>query len=571
MKNFLKFSLVLVASAMLLTSCNCFKKVAKKVDTLSVSCTPTVLTLQGDAVEATYTVSVPAKFFVKTAVVKVTPVLTYEGGEIVGTPKYLQGEKVKDNYQVVPYSTASTVDHTVSFPYKPEAKRSVLVLRLEAKCCKDCSTSDAEFVALSEEIEVAQGVSTIQLLADNFAQVAFAKDNIKRVTTETDEANIMFLINRSNVRSTELTKSEISELQNFIIENTDKPKRTVSDLYAKAYASPDGPLNFNDKLSQDRGKTTGVALEKKFKKDEMPVDVKMDIDALGEDWEGFQELVQASDIAEKDLILQILSMYSDPQKRDAEIKNMTSVFDILAEKILPELRRSKLIVNVDVEGLTDAELKDAVANNINSLKLEEMLFAATLYSDNATKEKIYKAATKQYSDCWRAWNNLGCVYAKQGEVSDAKSAFMKAAQLNSSSDEVVNNLGVIALYEGDKAEAKRFFSSINTPESKYNMGLAELAQGNYSAATKSLSGYNLAVAEACNGNYSRAKSILANEDCAAADYLEAIIAAKESNSSAVISNLQSAVSKDSSYAAMAAEEVDFTPYADDAAFKAIIK
>ncbi len=571
MKNFFRSALLVVASALLLTSCNCFSKIAKKVDTLTVECSPSVLSLKGDAVDANFTVSVPAKFFVKTAVVKITPVLKYEGGEIVGTPKFYQGEKVRDNYKVIPYSTASTITESVSFPYKPEAKSSELVLRVEAKCCKDCKDSSKQFVALDEELVVAQGVGTVQLLAYNFAEVAFAKDNFKRVTTETDEANIMFLINRSNVRNDQLTSADVAELQKFIVENSNQPKRTVSDLYAKAYASPDGPLNFNDKLSVDRGTQTGKALEKKFKKDEMPVDVKLDIDALGEDWDGFKELVEKSDIPEKDLIIQILGMYSDPQKRDAEIKNMTSVFNILKEKILPELRRSKLIVNVDVEGLSDAELKSAVAGNINSLKLEELLFAATLYSDNATKEKIYKTVTKNFASEWRGWNNLGCVYAQEGDIAGAKSAFMKAAQINSSSNEVVTNLGIIALSEGQKAEAKRFFSSINTPEAKYNLGLAELAMGNYSAATKSLSGYNQAVAEVCNGNLSRAKSILAGESCAASSYLKAIIAAMESDEASVLSNLSTAVSKDKSFADMAEEEVYFLPFQEGDKFKAIVK
>lgn len=559
MKKFLKVGFVAAVAALTLTSCNCFKKVSKKVDTVGVSCSPAVLSLKGSSVDATYTLDIPAKYFVKTAVLKITPVLKYEGGEIVGTPKYLQGEKVKDNYQVVAYKTASKVSQTASFTYKPEAKRSTLVLRVEAKCCKDCNKKPKDFIALPKEIVVAEGVSTVQLLADDFAQLAIAPDNFKRVTTISEEARIMYLINSAVVRPKELTNEDLKTLQDFIKENEGAYRRTVSDVYTKAYASPDGPLTLNDKLSVNRGKTTESAVSKKFKKDKTPAK-GIQVDALGEDWDGFKELVEKSNIEQKDLILQILAMTSDPEKRNAEIKNLSAVFKVLAEKILPELRRSKLQVNVDIEGLTDAEIKDKVNGDINSLKLEEVLYGATLFTDNATKAKAYAAATKNFSGCYRGWNNLGVILAKEGKINEAKAAFAKAASINSSSNEVINNLGVVALFEGNKAEAKKYFSSISTPESKYNMGLVNLAEGNYDAAVKTLNGYNLAVAEFCNGNISRAKSILSSETSAAADYLKAIIAAREGNQAGVTSNLKAAIAKDSSYAKEAEKEVEFLKF-----------
>lgn len=571
MKKFLKVGFVLVAMAMVLTSCNCFKKVSKKVNEIRVSCTPTVLSLKGDAVNATYTVEFPSKFFAKTAVVKITPVLKYNGGELVGTPKYIQGEKVKDNYQVVSYKKGGSMSQSVSFPYTPAAKLSTLFLRVEVKCCKDCKKKPKDFIALPEEIEVAKGVSTVQLLADDFAKLAFAADNFKRVTTVTEEAKIMFLINKADVRPTQLTSEDIKALEDFIKENHNQPKRNLSDLYTKAYASPDGPLKFNDELSVKRGKTTHEALSKKFTKDALPVEPKFDIDALGEDWEGFKELVQASDIPEKDVILQVLQMYSDPVKRDEEIKSMTKVFNILAEKILPELRRSKLIMNVDIEGLSDDEIKAAVKGNINSLNIEEMLYGATLFNDNQTKANVYAAATKKFASCWRAWNNLGVVLAKEGKINEAKEALSKAAQINSSSPVVANNLGVMSLSEGKTAAAKALFSALSTPEAKYNLGLANLAEGNYDAAVKLLSGYNLAVAEVCNGNIANAKNILANDNSAQADYLKAIIAAKEGNQAGVISNLKAAVSKDSSYAEKAGQEVEFIKYFEHTEFIAVAK
>ncbi len=553
MKKIFKISLVAIIAAVTLTSCNCFKKVAKNINELSITSSPAVLTLKGSTVDAVCTLEVPAKVFVTSAVLKVTPVLVYEGGEIIGTPKYFQGEKVKDNYTVVPYGEASKMTLAASFEYKPEIKRSTLVLRVEAKCKK------GDLVALPEEFIVAEGVSTVQLLADDFAKLSIAKDNFKRVTTISEKANIMYTVNSSVVRSKELSSDELATLQNFIKENEGAYRRTVGDVYANAYASPEGPLELNDKLSASRGTSTEKALAKKFKKDKTPAK-GIQVDALGEDWDGFKELVEQSNIEQKDLILQILQMTQDPEKRDAEIKNLAAVFTVLSETILPELRRSRLQVDVDVEGYTDQEIKDLVNGDINSLKIEEVLYGATLFTDLATQTKAYTAATKNFASCYRAWNNLGVVLAKDGKINEAKGAFAKAANLNASSNEVINNLGVIALFEGNNAEAKKYFSSISTSDSKYNMGLVNLAEGNYAAAVKTLEGYNLAVAEVCNGNVSRAKTILSSEKSAAADYLKALIAAKEGNGAGVTSNLNTAISKDASYEALSKNEVEFIKY-----------
>ncbi len=570
MKKFVKLGLALASMALVLTSCDCFKKYAKKADTVAVSCSPTVLSLKGDVVTATYTVEFPAKVFPKKGVAKIIPVLKYEGGEIVGTPKYIQGESVKDNYEVISNANGGSFTHTVSFPYRPEAKLATLELRMEGKCCsKDCA--DVEFTERPETYVLAEGVSTIQLLADDFARLVIAPDQFKRITTETEEAKVMFLVNQSNVRNNQINSADIKALQQFIKDNAGKDRRTLSDLYTKAYASPEGPVALNNRLSKERGKNTHTALSKKFKKDKMPIAPTFDVDALGEDWDGFQQLVAASDIPEKDVILQILQMYSDPVKRDQEIKNMSQVFSILKEKILPELRRSKLIMSVDIEGLSDDELRAAVNSDINSLKLEEMLYAATLFGDNATKERIYSAVTKKYPKCYRGWNNLGVVLARQGKINDAKNAIAKAADINASSSEVANNLGVIALYEGNKAEAKKYLGSINSAEAKYNMGLVYLQEGNYEAAVKVLNGYNLAVAETCNGNLANAKNILAKDNSAKACYLKALIAAKEGNKATMLSNLNAAVKQNSQYAQEALTEIDFAPYFEETEFVAIVR
>ena len=325
---------------------------------------------------------------------------------------------------------------------------------------------------------------------------------------------------------------------------------TLGNIAAKGYASPDGPVKFNDELSKKRSETGKEAYSK-----QLGMDAKYDIAAYGEDWDGFKELVEKSDIKDKELILQVLQMYSSPVKRDEEIKNMSSVFKVLAEEILPQLRRTKLVATADVQSKTDAELKAAVDQNVNSLDLEEMMYAATLYKKNSEKAMIYEAAAKKYNDA-RAYNNLGVALAKQGKLDQAKKALDQAAKLQSA-PEISNNLGVVALAQGNVAEAKKYLSSLNTKDAKRNMALVELAEGNYSEAAKGLSGYNLAVAEVANGNLAKAKTALAKEKSADADYLRAVIAMREGDSKAAIANLKSAFSKKKSLKEKAKTDVEF--------------
>lgn len=516
----MKISLVALSALLILTSCNCFKKVSKKVDTLKATTNPVVLSLKGDVVPFTSEVSFPAKFISTKATYKITPVMVFEGGELAGDPVFVQGEKVIGNYQVIT-STGGAVKVSGNFPYSDKLYNSVLELRIEVKC-----TPKTPFLPLTS-LKAAKGVSTIQNFTKPVA-VAYAKDQFKRVITETKDASLMFKINSAVVSKKALNSEEIKMLETYIKESKANDRKTVSDVYTKAYASPDGPLNYNDKLSKNRAKTSEKALSNSFKKND--VSSILTVDALGEDWEGFKELVQASDIAEKDMILQILNMYNDPNKRDQEIKNMSSVFKVLADKILPQLRRSKLSVNVDVQGYTDEEFKAIVAEgNVKNLNVEEMLFAATLFTDKETKAKIYAAAADKYSNDWRVLNNFGAILFQAGEVAKAKEQFAKAAKLNANAPEVVNNLGVIAVSEKKLDEAKKYFGSILNSETpaKSNYGIVLIKQGNYSEAIPYLTESNKAVAQICLGDLAGAKESVKNCNCAVSTGVKAIIAAKE--------------------------------------------
>ena len=530
MKKLFSMSVAVLAASLMLTGCNCFKSTVKRADGVQVKTMPEVLTLKGTTVTVEYDVTVPEKFVSKKGTIKMIPVLVYNGQEQMGVTRYIQGEKVKANNQVVTKDGA-VLKYTDTFKYNPEMLDSRLELRFEVQC-----KEDGEYREVYRET-IAEGTSAIQeLIAVASPEgMATAPDKFQRVTVESQSADIMFEINRSNVRRSQLTSEEIKTLEQFIADNTNADRRTLGKLYSKSYASPDGPLKFNNKLSEDRSKSTKTAISrnKAFK------GVAMDFDALGEDWDGFRKLVEASDIADKNLILQVLNMYSDPEKRDEEIKNMTAVFDILKVKILPELRRSHLAIDVEVQGLTDEELMAAVSSDINKLNLEEMLFAATLYDNCAKKAEIYKAVAAKYPNDFRAYNNLAKISAIEGNAAKAREYINKAAKLNAKAPEVITNMGVIAMMEGNYAQARKDLSSVNTPESRYSMSVLEVLEGNYDKAT-SLTGYNKAVLSVLRGNLSEANVILSGMDCPCAKALSAVVEAKQGNQSAAQSLLNEA-------------------------------
>ncbi|MCC8035050.1 MAG: tetratricopeptide repeat protein [Rikenellaceae bacterium] len=544
MKRLVKVGAILTVMALTLSSCNCYNKMTKAIDDVKASANPELLSLKGSTVNTDVTVNFPAKYFHKKAVMRVTPVLVFDEGEIAGTPKYLQGEKVKDNYTVISRSFGGSYTQAVTFPYDPRADLSTMELRIEVKC------KSGDFVRIAT-IPVAQGISTVQNSADWTAYLSIMPDNFKRVTTVSESADLMYLINSAQVRPTALNAEDIKLLEDFVRTQKEAERTELEGVQAKGYASPDGPVKFNDELSRNRSNTGKEAISKKLS----DVNTTFDAAAYGEDWDGFKKLVEESNIPDKNLILQVLSMHSSSVQRDQEIHNMSQVFEVLKRDILPQLRRTQLVATANVTGKTDEELVAATKSNINSLSLEEMLFAATLVDDNADKARIYKAAADQYNDP-RAYNNYGVALAKQGNYEDAKRQFERAAGMQSA-PEISNNLGAIALAQGNIDEAKRYLSALNSTDAQANKALVALAEGDYSTAVRGLKGYNLAVAELCNGNLSAAKTALGNYNCPCADYLRAQIAMREGDSTGAIANLRNASSKCDKVKARAARDAEF--------------
>ncbi len=555
---------LLVALVAVLSSCS------SKLDELSAdyfSVTPQVLEAVGGKVPATINGTFPEKYFNKKAVVEVTPVLKWDGGQAVGQSAVFQGEKVEGNDQTIAYKAGGNYTMKTVFDYVPEMAKSELFLEFTAK------VGNKE-VAIPA-VKVADGViSTSEIVAQTVAtaNVALGEDAFQRIIKEKHDANIMFLIQQANVRSSELkTAKAFQEEVKAIGEAANKQ---ITNIEISAYASPDGSLDLNQGLAEKRQDATAKVVNKNLKKDKMEANV--DTKYTAEDWEGFQELVSKSNIQDKELILRVLSMYKEPEQREQEIKNISSVYSDLADEILPQLRRSRLTLNYEIIGKSDEEIANLADNNAKELSLEELLYAATLAKDAAKKEAIYTKATQLFPNDYRAFNNLGKLAYEAGDMDKAENLLKKALTIKEN-PEANMNLGLVALAKGKAAEAESYLGkAAGNPELNEALGNLYVAQGQYEKAVNAFGDAktnSAALAQILSKDYNKAKSTLAavaNPD-GYTDYLNAVIGAKTNNAAMVISNLKSAVAKDSSLAKKAATDLEFAKYFTNADFLSIIK
>ena len=520
--------------------------------------TPQVLEAIGGKVPATINGKFPEKYFNKKAVVEVTPVLKWNGGEAKGQPAVFQGEKVEGNDQTISYKMGGNYTMKTSFDYVPEMAKSELYLEFKATIGKKTVTIPA--------VKVADGViSTSEMIGQTLgsANPANGDDAFQRIIKEKHDANIMFLIQQANVRASELkTAKEFNEE----VKNIDGAvNKKISNIEISAYASPDGGVSLNTKLAENRQDNTAKVINQNLKKSK--VDAAIDTKYTAQDWQGFQELVSKSNIQDKELILRVLSMYSDPEQREQEIKNISSVYKNLADDILPQLRRSRLTLNYEIIGKSDEEITKLASSNPSELNIEELLYAATLTNDPAKQEAIYTQATKQFPNDYRAYNNLGKLAYQAGNVDKAESYLKKAASVNAA-PEVNMNLGLISLIKGDKAAAEAYFGkAAGTKELGESMGNLYIAQGQYERAVNSFGDAktnSAAQAQILAKDYNKAKATLSaikNPD-AMTDYLMAIVGARTNNASLVSSSIKSAIAKDPSMAEKAANDREFAKYAD---------
>lgn len=564
-KLYLPFLMVLVFA---LSSCS------GKMGELSsdyFTTTPQVLEAVGGKVDVTINGKFPEKYFKKKAVVTVTPVLRWDGGEAKGQPATFQGEKVKGNDQTIYYKAGGNYTMQTSFDYVPEMAKSELYLEFDAKVGKKTVTIPA--------VKIADGVIATSELVKNTlanANTTNGEDAFQRVIKQAKNANIMFLIQQANLRASEL-KSDSLKAFNEMLKNVkeDQKGKLMENIEISAYASPDGGLELNDKLAAQRQKNTENYLNKQLKKEK--IETNVDAKYTAQDWEGFQELVSKSNIQDKDLILRVLSMYQDPEQREAEIKNISSVFKNLADEILPQLRRARLTLNYQLIGRSDDEILAAFKSEPQVLNVEELLYAATLVDSAAEKEAIYKTTTDRFPADYRAYNNLGELAYQAGKFDEAESYFKTALQKNASAAEANANLGLISLIKGDKAAAETYLGkAAGAAGLNEAFGNYYIAAGQYDRAVTSFGDVktnSAALAQILTKDYNRAKSTLEgvkNPDAYTA-YLSAILGARTNNAAMVISNLKTAVSKDASLAKKAATDLEFAKYVTNSEFQSIVK
>ena len=529
---------------------------------------PEVLEAIGGKVPVTINGKFPEKYMKKKATVEVTPVLRWKGGEAKGQPAVFQGEKVEGNGQTISYKVGGSYTMKASFDYVPEMANSELYL--DFKITKGKKTYTIPSVKIADGV-----IATSELPTAASSNASYANDAFQRIIKDAQTANIMFLIQQANLRNSELNSDDMKEFHKKVAEiNADTKNYKLNNIEISAYASPDGGVELNTGLAENRQNNTAKVINKDLKKGK--IEAAVDTKYTAQDWEGFQELVSKSNIQDKELILRVLSMYSDPEQREQEIKNISSVYKTLAEEILPQLRRSRLTLNYDVIGKSDEEIAALADSDAKQLNIEELLYATTLTNDPAKQEAIFTKATQIYPNDYRAYNNLGKLAYQAGNLDKAEGYFKKSLSIKDSA-EANMNMGLIALTKGDKAAAESYLGKASgAKELNEALGNLYVAQGQYDRAVNAFGDTktnSAALAQILAKDYNKAKSTLSSiaKPDAYTDYLMAVVGARTNNTSMVTENLKKAVAKDSSLAKKAASDLEFSKYFTNADFMNIIK
>lgn len=535
-------NLAMAIVAIAAVGCASPEKMAEMAESVTVTCDPSPLEVVAGKIDATVSVTYPADYFHKKAILEVTPVIVFDGGEAAMTPFMYQGEKVKDNYTVVS-SDGQTVTEKVHFDYVEGMEACHLELR--GVVIYKARTWDLPIK------KVADGANTTYMLVGlggKAGHVAYKADNYQEVIPQTAEGQILYTINSADVRRKELKSESIKDFQAALDEIKANERKTLKGTEVVAYASPDGGESLNAKLSDKRSKSGAKAWSKVIGGREV---ADPEVKSVGQDWEGFQELVAKSDIEDKDLIIRVLSMYSDPAVRESEIKNMSEVYTVLKKEVLPELRRARFIANVEYQNYTAEELLKLVDENSDVLDEEALLRSASLVKDLDAKEAIYKKAVDKYNSD-RAQFNLGVIYLEKGNLGKAEKAF---AKVETKDADLKTAEGVIALRNGDLAAAQKAFAAAGDTE---NQAVVDILNGNYAKAAAALKGtnsFNEALADVLTGNLSAASAAL-KCNCPKSEYLRAIIAARQGNKAEVAAHLAKA-SECEALKARAEKDIEF--------------
>ena len=544
-----------VCSALAFSSCS--KMGALSADNFTV--TPNPLETKGGQVPATISGAFPEKYMKKNAVVTVVPELRYGSGQVTkGVGATFQGEKVLGNDQMISYRLGGRYTMKTAFDFVPEMQKSDMYLTFSAR--RGNKKINIPAVKVAEGVVATSELYKQLLLGDGGC---VAPDSFQRVNARKQEANIKFLVNQANLRRSELKNNSVKEFVAMLKRiNADREKLNIRNVEVQAYASPEGGFSFNDKLAGKRQNTSETYVKSQLK--QTGVATGIDAHYTAQDWDGFQKLVQASNIQDKDVILRVLSMYKDPEQREQQIRNMSEAFRELAEGILPELRRSRLIINYETIGRSDDQIKAQYAADATKLGVEEMLYYATLESDMAKKEEIYKRTAEYYDKDYRALNNLATLAFKKGDKVEAQSYLERALRVNPQAPEVLANMGIVALVNGNVKEAEaNIAKALGNQNVKVAVGSLSLAKGNFAQAEKDFEDVNsnsAALAQLMNKNYAAAAATLdkvANHT-ALTDYLHAIVAARRGNKFAAESYLKEALEKDPSLKSYADNDLELS-------------
>jgi tetratricopeptide (TPR) repeat protein len=564
---------ILILAAILMTSCSGLNKMKKNAGMIKYDVNPKVLEVHAGVVNVEITGQFPASYFDKKTVLTATPVLTYEGGEssFDQVNAVVQGESVQANNPVITYN-GGNFKYVSSVPYKDAMKVSKLILRVKAQ--RGAKSLDFDPVPLAD------GVIATSTLVNKHARSVAMKDKFVRIVPESKAADINYVINQYDIRSSELKAEDIVALKDYIKNVNDDPNRQFKSVGISSYASPDGPQDLNTRLSGNRGTTADKFMKKEFDKVEAAKTAGFfDSKTTPEDWEGFKTEVENSTIQDKDLILRVLSMYSDPDVREKEIKNMAAAYEVLKTDILPKLRRSKMLVDVDKIGRSDEQILAQARSDFKVLSLEEMLYAATLTQDDNEKLSFYKSTLEANPKCIRAANNVGYELMALGRTDEAIAAY-EVAQAIDNNDVVKNNLAFCYLVKGDFAKAKEIFTSMTaaTTESKWGLGVLSIIDGKYDDAVNYFGSepcFNLALAQVLKKDVNKAKVTLdsAKELCpdGRGQYLKAVVGARLDDRDYMLNGLREAIGIDAKWKDYAKTDLELSKFWNDDTFKSIVQ
>lgn len=583
MKRFNFKPITVVLAAAMLSGCAGLQKMKKNADQIQFKVTPEVLEAHAGEVDVAIDGKFPAKYFNKKATLEITPVLKYDGGETEFEPVTLQGEKVEGNNRVISFNTGGGYSYNDDVEYDQDMRLSDLVVNITAS--KGAKSVDFDPIKIADGViatselvvNMPKPILGVRRQANNSGKYDPNIDPFQRIVPDEMLADIHYIINRANVRREEVEADDVKAFEDYTKKANEDERIDLKEVEVSAYASPDGDLDFNTELAGDRKNTSSDYVAEQLKK--AGVDINLRTKYKPEDWEGFKELLEQSNIQDKELILRVLSMYDDPEVREREIRNLSETFTILADEILPKLRRAKLLTSVELIGKTDAELRSLAQSDPESLNPAELLYAATLFEDLDDQLEIYQSFMDVYPNDWRGPNNAGYVLVKQMKYDEAAPLFTKAENLKNDEPVIKNNLAVIELREGNVDEAETLLGAASGAgdEVNYNLGIVKIKQEDYDRAVRYFSDFqdvNSALAKILNGNNNGALKDLEsfqNPDCFMKPYLKAVIGARTAKENMMYESLENAVEINPELKEKARTDMEFAKYFNEPKFEAIVE